>query len=45
MGDIANLKAQGFASDIAASQHRVGGDDLEWLRLGSEAKIKPGKRA
>jgi hypothetical protein len=35
------LKAQGFASEIAANQHRVGGDELEWLRLGAIGKIKP----
>lgn len=44
MGDMANMKAQGFASDVAANQHRVGGDDLEWLRLGSSGKIKPDKK-
>lgn len=41
MGDMASLKAQAFASELAANQHRVGGDELEWLRLGSIAKIKP----
>lgn len=41
MGDMASMKAQGFASDIAANQHRVGVDDLEWLRLGAKGSIKP----
>lgn len=41
MGDMTSLKAQGFASEIAANQHRVGGDELEWLRLGAIGKIKP----
>jgi hypothetical protein len=44
MGDMASLKAQSFASEIAANQHRVGGDELEWLRLGAMGKIKPDKK-
>ncbi len=41
IGDIASLKAQAFASEVAANQHRVGGDELEWLRLGAAGKITP----
>jgi len=44
LGDLKDLKAQKDASEVAASVHRVGIDDLEWLRLASEGKIKLGDK-
>ncbi len=41
IGDLDDMKAQRFASDIGASMHRVGVDDFEWLRLGASGGIKP----
>jgi hypothetical protein len=41
IGDLDDMKAQRFASDIGASMHRVGVDDFEWLRLGASGNIKP----
>lgn len=35
LGDMRDLKAQQDASALAASVHRVGLDELEWLRLAS----------
>jgi hypothetical protein len=41
VGDLDDMKAQRLASEIGASMHRVGVDELEWLRLGAAGKIKP----
>lgn len=41
IGDLDDLKAQRLASEIGASMHRVGVDELEWLRLGADGTIKP----
>lgn len=41
MGDLDDLKAQRLASELGASMHRVGVDELEWLRLGADGKIRP----
>lgn len=41
VGDLVDLKAQRLASEVGANMHRVGVDEFEWLRLGSESKIKP----
>jgi hypothetical protein len=41
IGDLDDLKAQRFASDLGANMHRVGIDEFEWLRLGSAGEIKP----
>lgn len=43
VGDLVDLKAQRLASEVGANMHRVGVDEFEWLRLGSESKIKPEK--
>jgi hypothetical protein len=39
LGDMRDLKAQQDASSLAASVHRVGLDELEWLRLAARKKI------
>lgn len=41
VGDLVDLKAQRLASELGANMHRVGVDEFEWLRLGSESKIRP----
>lgn len=41
IGDLDDLKAQRFASDLGANMHRVGVDEFEWLRLGSAGEIRP----
>jgi hypothetical protein len=43
IGDLDDLKAQRFASDLGANMHRVGIDEFEWLRLGAAGEIKPEK--
>lgn len=41
VGDLDDMKAQRFASDIGANMHRVGVDEFEWVRLGAAGDIKP----
>jgi hypothetical protein len=39
VGDIKDLKAQRDASELAASVHRVGVEEFEWLRLRSKTSL------
>jgi hypothetical protein len=41
LADIKDLKAQRDASELAAQLHRVGIDELEWLRRAASGKVKP----
>ncbi len=41
LADIKDLKAQRDASELAAQLHRVGIDELEWLRRAASGKVRP----